>query len=176
MTTGLPIEQATHTLPGQSFDLILSIAVGEHLRDVEQSFDEMNSLLTPGGVQAHQIDLRDHGLFSHYGLSPLEWLTTGERVHELMTRHSGGPNRVMLPDYRRILERSQCAHQIRISRVAGAASDLAPYPEALRSAVDYDASAAALVAEIRPRLARRFRDWPETDLLPAGIFLRAQRP
>jgi len=57
LLAGLAIEDAAQGFASGSFDLILSVAVAEHLRDVERSFATMDGLLASGGVQLHQIDL-----------------------------------------------------------------------------------------------------------------------
>lgn len=48
------------TISSDSIDLILSISVFEHVKDVETSFQEMNRILKMNGVMYHKIDLRDH--------------------------------------------------------------------------------------------------------------------
>ena len=53
------------TISSDSIDLILSISVFEHVKDVETSFQEMNRILKMDGVMYHKIDLRDHYNFDN---------------------------------------------------------------------------------------------------------------
>ena len=50
--------------PSNSVDIILSISVFEHIRDVEKSFQEMKRVLKEGGIIYHSIDMRDHYNFN----------------------------------------------------------------------------------------------------------------
>lgn len=51
-------------IPSSSIDIILSISVFEHVKDVEASFQEMKRVLKEGGIMYHRIDLRDHYNFN----------------------------------------------------------------------------------------------------------------
>lgn len=51
-------------IPSNSVDIILSISVFEHIRDVEKSFQEMKRVLKNGGIMYHSIDMRDHYNFN----------------------------------------------------------------------------------------------------------------
>jgi hypothetical protein len=170
LITRASAEDANRILPEHSVDLVISVAVGEHLSNVGRSMSALDAVLVPRGVQIHQIDLRDHGLFTSRGFGPLEWLTTSERVHAALVRWSGGPNRVLAPDYRRLMTGRKC--RITISQVAGSNVDLDAYPERLKYGEHYGETEREMVTEIRPRLASRFRSWAEEDLLAAGIVLR----
>jgi SAM-dependent methyltransferase len=173
LLSGLKVEDVARRFEPGSFDLIVSVAVCEHLRDVAASIRAMDDVLNPGGAQLHQVDLRDHGLFTSRGMGPLEWLTTSESTHKLMVRQSGGPNRVLVPDYRRILDSLGCEYTIGISQVAGERDGLPSYPPQLHFGQHYDERHRQLVAAVRPRLARRMGWWDETDLLCSGIFIKA---
>lgn len=55
-----PCDAANTGLPGESFDLVFSHAVFEHVRQPREVLLETARLLKVGGVASHQIDLRNH--------------------------------------------------------------------------------------------------------------------
>lgn len=57
-------------LPDSSVDYVYSNAVLEHVISPEETLKEIKRVLKPGGITAHQVDLRDHRDFS----KPLEFL------------------------------------------------------------------------------------------------------
>ncbi len=75
-----PADVETVELPPDSFDLIYSQAVMEHVSDPRAAYRNMATLLRPGGITSHQVDLRDHHDFS----SPLSFLAYSERTWQLM--------------------------------------------------------------------------------------------
>lgn len=156
------------------FDTILSRAVMEHLYDPLAALDDMAAALEPGGAIVHRIDLRDHGMFA--GRHPLTFLTIPDRIYRRMTRNSGRPNRVLLPDYRTWLAGSDLTGDLIVTRLAGVEAEIDP--PAPWNAIDsaLRARACDTVATARGRLARRFRELPDEDLAVAGIVLTARKP
>jgi SAM-dependent methyltransferase len=69
---GLTLEESG--LEEASFDYIFSNATLEHVHDPRCCVRELRRLLEPGGIMAHQIDLRDHADFER----PLEFLRVPE--------------------------------------------------------------------------------------------------
>jgi len=63
------LEEASD-IPDNTFDIILSNAVLEHVYDVIPAVTKLYRITKPGGIGFHQIDHRDHRDFSH----PLEYL------------------------------------------------------------------------------------------------------
>lgn len=63
--------EALNSIADGSFDLVLSNAVLEHVRNLDDTVAELARIARPGGVQAHQVDCRYHSDFSR----PLEHLT-----------------------------------------------------------------------------------------------------
>jgi SAM-dependent methyltransferase len=96
----LPLEDATPDLIGR-FDLIVSMSVLEHVRAPRAAMGRMYECLQPGGWMAHCVDLASHDRYESY---PLEFLEVGERLWDLQFSNLGGPNRLRIGDYRRLLD------------------------------------------------------------------------
>jgi 2-polyprenyl-3-methyl-5-hydroxy-6-metoxy-1,4-benzoquinol methylase len=81
------------------FDLIVSNAVLEHLKDIDVAMLRFKQLLKPGGGMAHAFGFMNHMLFDrthsqHYlSFSPFLW--------NLMTSNGSPPNRRSLSHFRR---------------------------------------------------------------------------
>ena len=103
-TEGLPIEEAAESFEPESFDLIVSRAVLEHVYDPDATFAAIDSLLKPGGKSIHKIDFEDHGLFTAGGLHPLTFLTVPDRLYRWMGENSGLPNRHLADYFRRKMD------------------------------------------------------------------------
>lgn len=170
---GTGIESADEILEHNSFDLIVSRAVLEHLYDLDAAFQTMDSLLAPGGSMIHKVDFRDHGMFSSVGFHPLTFLTINDTVYRWMTLHSGRPNRRLLAYYRHKMQQLGYDHTIRITRLVGSYEDIVPHKEKLTRGEDYGDSEIQRVEDIRPKLHKRYRAMPTEDLLAAGAFIVA---
>ena len=59
-----PVDAADLPLESNSFDLVVSNSVLEHVRDLPATAAECARVLAPGGVAFHQVDFRDHRDFS----------------------------------------------------------------------------------------------------------------
>ena len=126
---GKGIEEAAAVLESESFNLIVSTAVLEHLYDTDAALSAMDALLAPGAVMIHEIDFRDHGMFSEAGHHPLTFLTIPDTLYSRMTRDSGKPNRRLLPYYKRKMSAMGYNARFYYLRVLGAEKDFSPYPE-----------------------------------------------
>lgn len=173
---GFSISEADQKLARESFDLIVSRSVIEHLENPEKAFSTMDRLLKPGGLIIHGIDFRDHGMFTDSGFHPLTFLTIPEKIYRLMTIDSGRPNRRLLSDYQRMLSSLHYAGKILITRIVDSPQPLSPYKEHLIFGTDYSHATLTLLKQIRPRLQARFRRVLDEELLVAGVFLEAQKP
>ena len=171
---GTGVEEATSLLERGGFDLIVSRAVLEHVSDVRASFDAMDALLRPGGLMAHKIDFRVHGLFTEGGRLPLTFLTVPDRLYTWMGANSGLPNRHLAGWYRSEMERREYEARLLVTHIVGREEELIPHP-AEPPAAELEA-VRPLLEEIRPRLLPRYRDLPDSDLGIAGVFLIARKP
>ena len=173
--TGLGAEAALEVLERESFDLILSVAVLEHVDDLDASFDAMDALLRPGGLMLHQVDFRDHGMFSGGGQHPLTFLTIGERTWRAMTSGWGGPNRRLIDYYRVKLAELGYDARLLVSEVLGVEEHLEPC-DVLEDELSVTDEQRRSIARIRDRLQPEFRDLPDEDLVPEGVFVVARKP
>jgi len=178
---GISAEQADRVLGPGSADIVISRAVIEEVYRVDELFESMHRLLTPGGRMAHKIDLRDYGMFSANGYHPLEFLTIPEVIYDWMAKNAARPNRRRIDYYRHKMSELGYEAKIHITCVVTPESstvykELVPHKADLERGVDYDERTIDAIRSIRPRLARRFRDLPDENLMAASIFLAAQKP
>ena len=171
---GVAVERADERFDPESFDLIVSRAVMEHLYDLDAAFAATDRLLRPGGRLLHKIDFRDHGMFTTGGHHPLEFLTVPEPLYARMTRHSGRPNRTLSDYYRKKTAELGYDARLLVAQLVGE-EELIPHAESVDD-VEVPARARSLVAQIRPRLQRRFAELPDEDLLVSMVFLVATKP
>lgn len=90
------VEKLNSFFPPQHFDFIISRAVLEHVFFIEPAMETMDSLLKQNGYMLHEVDFRDHGVFTNYKLSPLAFLSVDDKKWLNMTSNLGAPNRKML--------------------------------------------------------------------------------
>lgn len=174
--TGVSIEDADRELPAGSADLVVSVAVLEHVHDPARALNVIDGILRPGGLMLHWIDFRDHGTFTRGAHHPLTFLTIPDRVWSLMVSHRGAPNRYLIDFYRQRLLDLRYDHDLLISRVVGRDQDLDPYAEMLEHGAHYTDLDVKLIEEIRDKLIPRYRNLATEDLLSAGAFVRARKP
>jgi SAM-dependent methyltransferase len=87
---------------GKKFDLVISRAVLEHVRDLDRSYRELDLLLSDDAVLIHKVDLRCHGFRWNH---ELDFLMFSERLWRGLTTHIGEPNRKRYPEYLELGER-----------------------------------------------------------------------
>lgn len=162
---------------GTPYDFIVSRAVFEYLRDPLSCLSDMITCLGPAGKMIHKIDLRDHRLMSPWN-GELSWLEVPGCAYRLMATHPKLANRVLLHEYRRLLDRLQAEGVIRFhvfaTRLVGL-GEVRPHrplddldAEALQTAID-------VVDGHRPKFAEEFRRANAPDLAVNGIFLVVER-
>jgi SAM-dependent methyltransferase len=153
------------------YDAIVSNAVLEHLYDPLSALEAMIGALKPRGRLVHQVDVRDHGMFSAAGHHELTFLTIPEWIYGRMHRRRGRPNRVLINHYRDTLARLPVDYELVVTNLVGiGAIDAAPYsdvPGKLRAAAE------AQVEKVRPKLAASCRSLAAADLAVSAFSIFA---
>ena len=87
--SGASLEQTDY--PDDTFDLVFSNAVLEHLYDLRRGTEQLYRVTRPGGIGCHWVDFRDHRDFSR----PLEYLLLSDEAfaREFGIRHGECGNR-----------------------------------------------------------------------------------
>jgi hypothetical protein len=129
------------------YDLILSRAVLEHVEMPEKTIMDIRKALKPGGITLHNVDLKSHGLDRY---KALDFLTFPDWLYSAMYSHKGYPNRHRMGKY---LEDIITA-EMHIRRISVTES-------ILHEQID----------EIRPFLAKRFRNLDDEQLVPLGFWM-----
>lgn len=132
-------------------DLVVSRAVLEHVNDLRATFIDMRNALRAQGIAVHQVDLKSHGLHRH---TQLDFLTWPSSMWTLMYGHKGVPNRWRVDRYRQILA------EVGLETVTMEATSLVQQ---------------ASIDEVRPYLARPFRELSDEDLSWLGFWLVCRR-
>lgn len=85
------------------FDLVVSRATLEHIQDVEECLKNLYHYSKRGGQQIHEIDHRDHGIFSHFKVCGNMWFhSLPDGIWKNLTKQIPGlPNKVNDKQYRR---------------------------------------------------------------------------
>ena len=136
--------EALNSIADKSIDLVLSNAVLEHVRDLDETVAELARITRPGGVQAHQVDCRYHGDFSR----PLEHLTIPKQLFEARRLNNGCVD----------------GTQLRLAEIAERFT-----PHFWIDEIDPNAFAEPdYLDRIRPRLQGRYADFPRQTLRITG--------
>ena len=96
-------------------DLIVSNAVLEHVNNLEQTFRNLYSLLSPFVIMIHKVDLRAHNRFLKGG--PLWFLKYSNFLWKMMGNNIGAPNRMRFPDYKYILKKYGFEFKLRLMNI-----------------------------------------------------------
>lgn len=131
----------------KQYDLVISRAVLEHVRDVDSLFAGLRLVTTPDAVMIHKIDLRSHGFELDH---PLDFLLFTEDRWSRLTTHIGEPNRLRAPSYFSIAER----HGFTV--LAAWSSKTITEPE---------------VNSVREQLAEPFRSMSASTLAVLGVWM-----
>ena len=132
---------------GRRFDLVLSRAVLEHVRDLGALFRTLAAVTTDDAVLLHKVDLRCHGNRHDH---ELDFLSFPEPVSRLLSSRVDTPTRERLPTY------------LSLAEDAGLVTLYAASTHVIEPA---EAEAA------RPRLAARFRAMDAAALSVLGLWL-----
>jgi SAM-dependent methyltransferase len=92
-------------LPAQSFDLVMSSNVFEHIppSELRRIVAESRRLLRPGGVSAHHIDTADH-FATDERITSVNFLKYSPRAWRLISRGLAYHNRLRCREYPRLFE------------------------------------------------------------------------
>lgn len=132
---------------GKRFDLVLSRAVLEHVKDLDALFSLAREVSTDDAAWLHEVDLRDHGIeFAH----PLDFLRFSGHTWHTMTSHTDAPSRARASAYLELGQR----HGLTLAW-AGISHRLDP----------------ARVREVQGQLAPPFCALPEAELGVLGLWL-----
>ena len=86
-------EELNNFFPSKHFDFIISRAVLEHVLLIDRAMETMDLLLKTDGYMLHEVDFRDHGIFTTYNFPPLTFLSIDDKKWFKMTSNLGAPNR-----------------------------------------------------------------------------------
>lgn len=128
-------------------DLVISRAVLEHVNDLDATFIDMHSALVDGGIAVHQVDLKSHGLHKR---NKLDFLTWPNAIWELMYSQKGVPNRLRVDSYKKAIASS--GFKLKVFE-----------PTLLADKKE--------VEEVRPYLAKVFREISDEDLTWLGLWI-----
>ncbi len=130
-----------------SYDVILSRSVLEHVDRLDTTLDDMALALKPGGLSIHKVDLKSHNSDRY---QPYDFLTWPEPLYRWMYSHKGRPNRWRVDKYRECVQRAGLK---------------------FRELSDTGRLDATQIERIRPKLATRFRDLPTDELSWLGFWM-----
>lgn len=154
---------------GQDYDVILSRAVLEHVRDPLLALQRMAVALKPGGLLLHKVDLQDHGMFSEHH-SELTWFEVPAPFYNRMSRASGRPNRVLYHQYRSLLATLPMEAKLLITRLASV-GEITPHVPYEQIPFPIRERAMKFVATRREHFCEEIRNASLADLSVAGFFL-----
>ena len=153
------------------YDYIVSRAVLEHIYNPYQAIEKMVKALKNNGMLLHKVDLRDHGMFSDY-FHELSYFNVSDTLYPHLTRDAGRPNRILINNYREILNKFIPNHKILITHLAGV-GDI--YPHVPYNQIDNDQRNQSLdyVKSVRNSFSSKLRSISDEDLSVTGIFIVA---
>ena len=155
------------------YDFIVSRAVFEHLYDPLTALTKMAEALKPEGMLLHEVDMRDHGMFSRY-FHELKYLEVSDWLYPLMTSASGRPNRILLHLYKQCMEKLDLESRFLVTRLAGV-GDINPHRIYSEIPLHLRQQAINYVQSVRHNFATSFHDVSDEDLSVAGLFIVARK-
>lgn len=143
-----PIERG---IGSAEFDIIISRAVLEHVKDLPTAWRRMTQGLRRDGEMWHEVDFRCHNILGE--VHPLYFLTVPQLVWKLISSPDPTLNRARPSAYRKLAEESFA-----------------------ESAVTTVSRHKCSVATIRKSLLPQFRECSDDELLIASAFVNARHP
>jgi SAM-dependent methyltransferase len=145
---GCMMHASEETLRGRApFDVVISRAVLEHVRDLEGLFRVLASVVRDDAVLVHKVDLRSHGVERAHAL---DFLRFGDAAWRAMSSHVDLPNRERASRYLDLAER------VGLRTIWARTTHLIGREDAERAA---------------PKLAPRFRSVPADELRVLGLWV-----
>jgi SAM-dependent methyltransferase len=160
------------TVPDK-FNFIVSRAVLEHVYNPILALRRMVDALKDDGMLLHKVDLRDHAMFSEY-FHELKFLEVPDYIYKQMTMASGRPNRVMITEYRAVLDELPISYKLLVTRLAGV-GEITPHKSFDEIPEELKDKSRRYVSSVRHKFTRRIRNLPLDDLCTAGFFLIARK-
>lgn len=153
-----PVDAGKMPFEDGAFDVVLSNACFEHFRDAEAAARECLRVTRPGGVNLHQIDLRDHRDFSR----PLEFLRFAKADWDRLFGGDGPPLAELGPARSsfQYTNRWRKGDHVRAFERAGG--------EVSSASVT---SRTEVADALRAKLHQDFRDLPRDELEAVSVFL-----
>lgn len=156
------------------YDFIVSRAVLEHVIDPLYIIRQGLKILKQGGSMIHLIDFRDHHYYSAEH-EELTFLRVKENLYPHLVSHCGGPNRILLHEYKNLLSDLENEYSITsniyVTSLAGESEPLEPYQKFSDIAEDRVSKAVSRVNEQRIKFASKFDSVSSEDLAVTGICL-----
>ena len=169
--TGCPAEDLSMVSCYAPFDWIVSWAVMQYVKDMPIALRQLQSLLKDGGGMMHKIDFRDDGMFSQYGHHELTFLTMSKSLYALMTNRLFRPNRVLIPEYEKIMKAMNISVTAYISQLYGMDKEYHPYISHDKICEKEQMNPAGFVKTIRGSLAVPYRSYTDAELAVCGALL-----
>ncbi|MFC1754036.1 methyltransferase domain-containing protein [Thermoproteota archaeon] len=154
------------------FDLVFSRSVLEHVSDVKKTISNTYQLLDSAGKQVHYVSTGDHKILSEK-FGPFEWLKIGKTVWGMMVKYSGHPNRVLIPEYRKILVSSGFSSEFLIARYHG--FDDVLMKKGISSRILDDLKQDTSLDEHKRQFVLPYRDYSDQDLLTRNFLFFAKK-
>lgn len=171
---GRPVEQIDRAFPAESFDLVVSRAVLEHVYSPEDAWRSMDHVLRANGRMLHKVDFRCHSFYEDK--HPLHFLTVPEWLWLMVSAPDPTLNRARLSCYSGLLAKYGYQARMFVTHVADDPAEITPHIE--RTAEGYRPSPGQMrmLEDIRPRLTDPFRTASHEDLIVNGAFVVGTKP
>jgi SAM-dependent methyltransferase len=147
------IEEAVAKVESAKWDFVFSFDVLEHVDDLFSALRSIRSLLKPGGVMIHRVDVGAHNVNSN--VHRLAHLTVSDSVWRMVSSRRAICNRFRPQEFRAVADRLGF-------------ETLCFVPTTMLARED--------IEKIRPRLWKRFADAPLDDLATLDFIWVARSP
>lgn len=157
----------------KKYDYIISRAVLEHVIDPLQIIERGIQCLPSGGKMVHIVDFHDHAYYSKE-FDDLTFLSISSMIYPLMVKHCGGPNRILIHEYRSLLtninKEIPIEFEFYITKLFGS-EDFKQYEKYESLDPTVVENALKKVNQQRDSFAKKFKPVDSKDLTVSGICL-----